>query len=146
MIGEIDLVRSTFKAVLTIFRILFWKKPFQHVLFLPHHFNCSVITPSDYTVNFQKVLMSITICLKHFLEKRGVLVNLIFDTQWFNLLFWHMSYLHWRENQTSIQDFPYELRTWGLGEWALQNLIGVLKPIHVGGGHGGLPRKGNICC
>ena len=37
--------RSTFKVVLTIFRILFCKKPFKPVPFLPHHFNCLVITP-----------------------------------------------------------------------------------------------------
>ena len=40
------------------------------------------------TVNFQKVvLMLTTICLKHFLQRCRVLVNLIFDTKWFNLLF-----------------------------------------------------------
>ena len=41
--------RSTFKVVLTIFRISFYKKPFQPVPFLPHHFNCPVITPFDCT-------------------------------------------------------------------------------------------------
>ena len=41
--------RSTFKLVLTIFRILFCKKPFWPLPFLPHHFNCPVITLSDYT-------------------------------------------------------------------------------------------------
>ena len=27
------------------------------------------------------------------------------------MLFWHMNYLHWRENQTSTQGFPQVLRT-----------------------------------
>ena len=40
----------TFKVVLTIFRTLFCKKPFYSVPFLPHHFNCPVITPSDYSL------------------------------------------------------------------------------------------------
>ena len=55
-----------------------------------------------------------------------------------------MSYLHWRENQTSIQGFPQVLSTWGgtggEGGGALQNLIVE------GGGGGGLPRKGKISC
>ena len=78
---------------------------------------------AQYNVTYGQFLKNFdatTTCLKHFLEKCRVLVNLIFNTKWFNLLFWHMNYLHQREKQTSTQGFPQVLRTWG---GALQNLM-----------------------
>ena len=46
--------RSIFKVVLTIFRTLFCNESFYPVPFLAHHFNCPVITPSDYTGKIQE--------------------------------------------------------------------------------------------
>ena len=46
--------RSIFKVVLSIFRTLFCNESFYPVPFLAHHFNCPVITPSDYTGKIQE--------------------------------------------------------------------------------------------
>ena len=88
-------------------------------------------------VNFQTVSMSTTICLKHFLEKCRVLVNLIFDIYWFNFLFWHMNYLHWREPD-QFSGFCTGVKNMGGGAWV--NTLGSM---------GGFQEKGkylvNIC-
>ena len=60
--------RSSFKIVLTIFRVLFRKKPYYPVSFLPHHFNWPVITLSDYTETWilkNKVLVILVLPLKY---------------------------------------------------------------------------------
>ena len=94
MIGEIHffflvVYRSTFKVVLTIFRILFCKKPFQPVLFLPHHFNCPVITPSDYTLKTTRMSNFVhieTFMLKpnHLLDDRELFLrrNALYEIYW----------------------------------------------------------------